>query len=80
MTAPSTARANASRFATDGAVNPLILRTYCSAAARISSPVDGGSKLNSTRMFLHTVPPVYFARRFQMIWAISPRVALAFTE
>jgi hypothetical protein len=32
-------------LAFDGFVKPLILRTYCTAAARISSSVAGGSKL-----------------------------------
>ena len=41
----STARSNASALACDGFVKPLILRTYCSAAARTSSSVAGGSKL-----------------------------------
>src|SRR5207248_6275990 len=36
-TTASTARANASSFARDGFENPLILRTYWSAAARTSS-------------------------------------------
>ena len=44
MTA-STARSNASSFAREGFVIPLTLRTYWSAAARISSSVVGGSKL-----------------------------------
>ena len=34
---------------------PLILRTYWSAAAGISSWVAGGSKLESGRMFRHMV-------------------------
>ena len=33
--------------------NEATFRTYCSAAASISSSVAGGSKLFSTRMFLH---------------------------
>ena len=41
----STARSNASALACDGLVKPLILRTYCSAAARTSWSVAGGSKL-----------------------------------
>src|SRR5688572_21675764 len=47
------ARLNASWFAFDGAVKPLILRTNCTDAARTSSSVAGGSKLKSGRMFLH---------------------------
>ena len=42
MTA-STARAKASSLARAGRVMPLILRTYCSDASRISSSVVGGS-------------------------------------
>jgi hypothetical protein len=41
----STARLKASSFAREGLVKPLILRTYWSAAARISSSVAAGSKL-----------------------------------
>ena len=41
----STARSNASAFACEGLVEPLILRTYWSAEARTSSSVAGGSKL-----------------------------------
>src|SRR4051812_20335181 len=37
----------------EGAVKPLILRTNCSDAARISSSVAGGSKLNRVLMFRH---------------------------
>jgi hypothetical protein len=49
----STARLNASTFAFDGFVKPLILRTNCSDAARTSSSVVGGSKLNNGRMLRH---------------------------
>ena len=49
----STARANAASLAFEGARDPLTLRTYCSDAARISSGVVGGSKLDSVRMFRH---------------------------
>ena len=49
----STENRNAASFAFDGFVKPLTLRTNCSAAARISSSVDGGSKLKSVLMFLH---------------------------
>jgi hypothetical protein len=41
----ATARSNAASFAFDGFDAPLILRTYCTAAASISSAVAGGSKL-----------------------------------
>jgi hypothetical protein len=44
---------NASSFAFDGLVKPLILRTNCSAAARTSASVVGGSKLKSGLMFRH---------------------------
>ena len=36
-----------------GFVDPLTLRTYCSAAAATSSSVAGGAKPCSGRMFLH---------------------------
>src|SRR5438067_4346055 len=49
----SIARSNAASLAFDGALNPLSFRTNCSDAARISSSVAGGSKLNSVLMFLH---------------------------
>ena len=52
----STARSNASSLACDGFVEPLILRTYCSAEAWISSDVAGGSKLWRVRMLRHMVP------------------------
>jgi len=39
----STAESKAAAFACDGLAKPLTLRTYCSAAARISSSVTGGS-------------------------------------
>ena len=53
----STARANAASFAFDGFVEPLILRTYWSAAASTSSGVAAGSKLCSTLMFRHMAFP-----------------------
>jgi hypothetical protein len=40
-----------------GVLKPLIFRTNCSDAARISSPVAGGSKLYSVLMFLHIFGP-----------------------
>ena len=49
----STAVRNAASLAFDGLLNPLILRTNCSDAARTSACVTGGSKLNSVLMFLH---------------------------
>src|SRR4030088_1602870 len=49
----STARLNAGSLAFDGSLYPLSLRTNCSADARISSSVAGGSKLKSVRMFRH---------------------------
>lgn len=49
----STARLNASSLAFDGRVKPLIFRTNCSAAARTSSSVTGGSKLKSGLMLRH---------------------------
>ena len=52
-TTSATARSNASAFALEGFADPLILRTYCSAEAWISSSVAGGSKLWSVLMFRH---------------------------
>ncbi len=49
----STARSKAAALACDGFVEPLILRTYWSAAARTSSSVADGSKLWRVRMFRH---------------------------
>src|SRR5437899_12860328 len=49
----STAARKAPSFAFDGWLKPLIFLTNCSDAARISSSVAGGSKLNKGRMFLH---------------------------
>src|SRR5262245_6505218 len=47
------ARLNASSFALDGLLKPLSLRTNCSAEARISVSVAGGSKLNRVLMLRH---------------------------
>ena len=49
------ARLNASSFALDGLLKPLSLRTNCSADARISVSVAGGSKLKSVFMLRHMV-------------------------
>ena len=49
----SIARANTASFAFDGFVDPLTFRTNCSAAARISLSVAGGSKLWRVLMFRH---------------------------
>ncbi len=49
----STAPRNAASFVFEGFVTPLIFRTYCSAAARTSSSVTGGSKLNKGLIFRH---------------------------
>ena len=49
----STARSNAASFAREGFVKPESFRTNCTAAARTSSSVAGGSKLNSVRMLRH---------------------------
>src|ERR1700733_2845375 len=48
-----TAISNWAWLAWEGLVKPLILRTNCSEALRISSSVTGGSKLNSIFMFRH---------------------------
>jgi hypothetical protein len=49
----STAAANASSFAFDGLLKPVIFLTNCSEAARTSGSVTGGSKLKSVLMFRH---------------------------
>ena len=51
-----TARLKASSLALDGLVLPLILRTYCSAAASTSAVVAWGSKLWRVRIFRHISP------------------------
>ncbi len=48
-------RLNASSFTFDGLLKPLSLRTNCSAEARISVSVAGGSKLNSVLMLRHMI-------------------------
>ena len=48
-----TARSNASSLALEGFVAPLILRTYCRAAACTSSSFAAGSKLWRVWMFRH---------------------------
>ncbi len=56
-----TARSNASFVRSDGAVTPLILRTYWRAAASISSGVASGSSPRSVVMFRHmgaTLPAI----------------------
>src|SRR6185295_7927728 len=53
----STAVSNAASLTFDGLLKPLILRTNCSDAARISSSVTGGAKLNSGLMLLHMSSP-----------------------
>src|SRR5215831_543902 len=49
----STARSKGASLARDGWAKPESLRTNCSAEARISSSVAGGSKLNSVRILRH---------------------------
>jgi hypothetical protein len=49
----STACWNAAWLGFEGLVNPLILRTNWSEAARISDSVTGGSKLNRGRILRH---------------------------
>src|SRR5581483_9802891 len=49
----SIARLKACSLALEGSLNPLIFRTNCREAARTSSSVTGGSKLNSVLIFLH---------------------------
>lgn len=53
-TISSTASTNGPSFAVDGLLKPLIFLTNWIDAARISSAVTGGSKLNSVLIFLHT--------------------------
>jgi hypothetical protein len=47
------AAANAGCASPAGVVTPVILRTYCLAAATISSDVAGGSRPRSGVMFRH---------------------------
>src|SRR5262249_40361082 len=49
----SIVRLKRSSFALDGLFAPLTFRTNCSAEARISAMVAGGSKFASVRMFRH---------------------------
>ena len=49
----STAFWNCTSFVFDGLLKPVIFRTNCREAARISSAVGGGSKLKRGLMFLH---------------------------
>jgi hypothetical protein len=51
----STAARKEASFVFEGLLKPLIFRTNWSAAARISSALTGGSKLNRGLMFLHIV-------------------------
>src|ERR1043165_4092219 len=51
------AASKAAWLALDGVLKPLSLRTNCSEAARISSCVAGGSKLNSVLMLRHMGKP-----------------------
>jgi hypothetical protein len=52
---PSTAAKNAASFVFDGFAKPLIFLTNWSEAARTSSSVTGGAKLNKGRIFLHII-------------------------
>src|SRR5262245_29049427 len=70
----TTARLNASSFALDGLLKPLSLRTNCSAEARISASVAGGSKLNSVLMLRHmkflrldSILPGYFVTACRVV-------------
>ena len=49
----STARSKAASFAFDGRLKPDNFLTNCKEAARTSSLVAGGSKLNRVLMLLH---------------------------
>lgn len=49
----STAVSNGASLAFEGLLKPQIFLTNCRDAARISSSVTGGSKLNKVLMFLH---------------------------
>lgn len=46
---------NAASLESDGLENPLIFRTNCSDAARISSSVTGGSKLKRSLILRHII-------------------------
>jgi hypothetical protein len=60
----STAVVKAASFTLDGVLEPLIFRTNWSEAARISSSLAGGSKLNNGLIFLH-MPLCPFPDRLQ---------------
>src|ERR1700677_3616869 len=49
----SIAAKNDASLAFDGLLKPVIFLTNCSDAARISSPLTGGSKLKRVLIFLH---------------------------
>src|SRR6185437_4328228 len=73
----SMAFSNASSLAFDGLLNPVILRTNCSEAARTSSSVTGGSKLKSVLMFLHILIPLSSRRsrlRLQRVAALETHI------
>ena len=53
----STASSKAAALTFEGRVKPLSLRTNCSDAARTSSSVAGGSKLNSVLILRHMAAP-----------------------
>jgi hypothetical protein len=55
----SIAVSKASELAAEGLLNPLNLRTNCTAAARISSSLAGGAKLCSCLMFRHIIIKQY---------------------
>src|SRR6202035_2127680 len=55
----STAARKAGSFAFEGLLKPLIFLTYWSEAARTSSSVTGGSKLNSILIFRHIPRPQF---------------------
>src|SRR5215217_1258201 len=65
----STAALKAPSLARDGLLKPLIFLTNCSDAARISSSVAGGSKLNNVLMFLHmrVAPCLIDNRHFTLV-------------
>ena len=68
----STAASKATSLARDGLLKPLIFLTNCSDAARISSSVAGGSKLNNVLIFLHMrVAPYLIDNRALARWFLG---------
>src|SRR5690242_2616760 len=66
------AATNAASLAFEGWWNPVIFRTNCKEAARTSSGVTGGSKLNSVLMLRHMVPSSVVSVRLLSLVGVLP--------